>query len=111
MAHWRRSPKQPAQPAVRPVWLMRQSVVHPPGSDAEKQPPPQSEAAACGSIVLRIAWSLALSQAPAPLPPPHAPPPPQALPAGHAPHDPPQPSGPHCLPAHCGVQDATHWPA
>ncbi|HEX4620939.1 MAG TPA: hypothetical protein VH208_05160, partial [Myxococcaceae bacterium] len=27
---------------------------------------------------------------------------------GQTPQDPPQPSGPHVFPAHCGVQ--THWP-
>jgi len=31
----------------------------------------------------------------------------QALPPEHVPHDPPQPSLPHCLPEQLGTQ--THW--
>src|SRR5512140_2840288 len=34
----------------------------------------------------------------------------QVCPAAHDPHDPPQPSGPHCLPVHEGTQLVPHWP-
>lgn len=34
----------------------------------------------------------------------------QFWPDGQVPHDPPQPSGPHCLPWHWGVQPPWHWP-
>src|SRR5437660_1164039 len=34
----------------------------------------------------------------------------QVWPLGHEPHDPPQPSAPHCLPVHAGTQPFWHWP-
>ena len=35
----------------------------------------------------------------------------QVWPDGQEPHDPPQPSEPHCLPVHCGTQPCWHWPS